>query len=79
MGEKVHHIFRLIGIATTWDKNKCSTTSKPQNSKINGKETYRRILIKRVGYEYYDKEGVLNAVLDNADEEDIDWYQKMIN
>ena len=45
---------------------------------INKKAKYARILIKKLGYEYYDEDGVLNAVLDNADEEDINWYKSII-
>ena len=52
--------------------------------KLNGKNLFKRILIKRIGWEYYqgeDKDGELWEVeLDNCDEEDYEWYlQKCTN
>lgn len=42
--------------------------------KLNGKNLYRRILVKRIGYETYLGNGLWSLEFDNATEEDYEWY-----
>ncbi len=75
IGGKIHQIYRIVG-----DNNNSGFkySCKKTDTSINGKQTYHRIFIKRIGYEYYDEDGIFNAVLDNADEEDQKWYMNLI-
>ena len=72
-------IFRLLGLSNCKGQD-CglSTDGKCGNAKIDGKNIYRRVFIKRIGWEYYqgkDEDGELWEVeLDNCDEDDYEWW-----
>ncbi len=78
-------IFRILGLTNFKGQDGgLSTNGKCGNAKINGKNVYRRIFIKRIGWEYYqgkDEDGEMWEVeLDNCNEEDYEWYlQKCTN
>lgn len=45
--------------------------------KLNGQNIYKRLFIKRIGYETYIGDDQFIVELDNADEEDYQWYMSM--
>lgn len=83
---KQYPIFRIIDIFNDSPHNLASKTLVIENGKkekywygptINKQPKYCRLLIKRIGYELDLGGGYAEVILDNADDEDYEWYMKM--
>lgn len=73
IGQRVP-IFSLLGQCVKGQDGGLSTDGKCGTPKIDGKNVYKRLFIKRIGYETYLGGGVWALEFDNATEEEITEY-----
>ena len=64
-------IYRIVG---TNNNHGGKYDCKRNDTTINGNAVYSRVFIKRIGYELDLGGGYAEVILDNADEEDINWF-----